>query len=101
MSERTTFSHPLTVYFEGAAVAFGLMGMAEAIRHFSEVRQDTEIDDRLRRYESLKVEILRLQADGHIPARITDAERADWAYGNAVIESELVTREMAWRATRK
>ncbi len=29
---QTTFSHPLTSYFEGAAVAFGLMGMAEAIR---------------------------------------------------------------------
>ena len=26
-----TFSHPLTSYFEGAAVAFGIMGMFHAI----------------------------------------------------------------------
>jgi hypothetical protein len=30
--------------------------------------------------------------------RLTLAERADWAYGNAKMEDDKVTREMAQRA---
>ncbi len=50
------------------------------------------------RYEILKAEILRRQAAGQLPERISADERADWAYGNAVIENDEVTREMAVKA---
>ena len=52
-----------------------------------------------RNYETLKAEIQRLEEAGQIPSRIMAAERADWAYGNAVLSNDAVTREMAERAT--
>jgi len=38
------------------------------------------------------------EAEGAIPSKLTAQERADWAYGNAVIENDRVTLEMAERA---
>jgi hypothetical protein len=32
--------------------------------------------------------------------KLTDEERADWAYGNAKLSNEDVTREMAERAVK-
>ena len=52
------------------------------------------------RYEELKAEVLRLQAEGRVSTKLTAAERADWAFGNAVIENVDVTREMAEQAVR-
>jgi hypothetical protein len=50
------------------------------------------------RYEELKRKVQQLQAEGRLPHELTPAERADWAFGNAVIENVDVTREMAERA---
>jgi hypothetical protein len=50
------------------------------------------------RYERLLAQVQRLQEDGTISRTLTAQERADWAYGNAVIENADVTREMARRA---
>jgi hypothetical protein len=47
------------------------------------------------RYDELKAELLRRQAAGEIDRRLSPDDRADWAYGNAVIENADVTREMA------
>jgi len=52
-------------------------------------------------YEKLKRQAKDLQAAGQLPVRPTLEERADWAYGNAVIENDEVTREMAERSVRK
>jgi hypothetical protein len=49
-------------------------------------------------YEELSRRIRALQDAGKLPLRLTDAQTADWAYGNAVIENEDVTLEMAQRA---
>jgi hypothetical protein len=49
-------------------------------------------------YGDLKRKVQKLQAQGDLPQKLTAGERADWAYGNAVIENESVTREMAERA---
>jgi hypothetical protein len=46
-------------------------------------------------YQKLKQQMRQLQESGKLPSTLSDAERADWAYGNAVIENEAVTREMA------
>jgi hypothetical protein len=42
--------------------------------------------------------VQQLQAEGRLPHELTPAERADWAFGNAVIENVDVTREMAEQA---
>lgn len=47
------------------------------------------------RYEELKAQLLKGQAEGLVPTRLSAEDRADWAYGNAVIENDAVTREMA------
>jgi len=49
-------------------------------------------------YEALKRRTQQLQREGTLPRELTRAERADWAYGNAVIENDLVTIEMAQKA---
>lgn len=49
-------------------------------------------------YDDLKRKAQRLQAEGALPRTLTRSEVADWAYGNAVIENDRVTREMAERA---
>jgi hypothetical protein len=49
-------------------------------------------------YEQLKKVAQDLRARGKLRQGLTSAERADWAYGNAVIENGDVTREMAERA---
>ncbi|MBX3225049.1 MAG: hypothetical protein KF795_31320 [Labilithrix sp.] len=51
-------------------------------------------------YDLLKAELLRREAAGEVDRRLSPAERADWAYGNAVIENAEVTREMANEAVR-
>jgi hypothetical protein len=53
------------------------------------------------RYDNLKEELLRRQNADGAPRTLTPEERADWAYGNAVIENSEVTREMAEQAVRK
>ena len=47
-------------------------------------------------YETLKAELIA-SAPADAPS-LSRAEVADWAYGNAVIENDAVTREMAERA---
>jgi hypothetical protein len=49
-------------------------------------------------YEELREQTRRLQTEGKLPVRPTDEQVADWAYGNAVIENDEVTLEMAKRA---
>jgi hypothetical protein len=49
-------------------------------------------------YRDLKRKVQELQAQGVLSGTLTAEERADWAYGNAVIENDHVTREMAERA---
>jgi hypothetical protein len=49
-------------------------------------------------YEELLAEVRRLQDVGQLPVRPTREQRIDWAYGNAKIENDAVTREMAERA---
>ena len=49
-------------------------------------------------YAAIKRRVQKLQEDGMIPKTLTAEERADWAYGNAVIENDQVTPEMAERA---
>jgi hypothetical protein len=46
-------------------------------------------------YAELKRAAQGLRKDGFLPSTLTPTERADWAYGNAVIENDLVTWEMA------
>jgi hypothetical protein len=52
-------------------------------------------------YEDLKQKAKRLQVEGNLRVTLTTAERADWAYGNAVIENHRVTRQMAEKAVDK
>ena len=49
-------------------------------------------------YATIKRRVQKLQEEGAIPKNLTAEERADWAYGNAVIENDDVTPEMARRA---
>jgi hypothetical protein len=51
-----------------------------------------------RTYENLRRHIRELQDAGKLSKWPTLEERADWAYGNAVIENDQVTREMAQKA---
>jgi hypothetical protein len=52
-------------------------------------------------FEALLAQARALQDAGELPASPTDAQRADWAYGQAVIENPDVTREMAEVASFK
>lgn len=52
------------------------------------------------KYVLLKQRVQQLQAEGRLPLKLTDEERADWAYGNAAIDNPDVTREMAERAVK-
>ena len=52
-------------------------------------------------YENLKQKAKRLQAEGQLRIELTNAERADWAYGNAFIENDRVTRGMAMAAVER
>ncbi|MGH7294223.1 MAG: hypothetical protein ACRELB_04795 [Polyangiaceae bacterium] len=49
-------------------------------------------------YAAIKRRVQQLQEEGAIPRTLTAEERADWAYGNAVIENDEVTPDMARRA---
>jgi hypothetical protein len=51
-----------------------------------------------KKYEELSKQARQLQAEGKLPLRPTTEQVADWAYGNAVIENEEVTFEMARKA---
>ena len=46
-------------------------------------------------FENLRREVARRQAAGELPVRPTQEQRIDWAFGNAAIENEQVTREVA------
>jgi hypothetical protein len=51
-----------------------------------------------RKLNELQREVRRLQKEGRLPVWPTDEQRADWAFGNTVIENAAVTFEMAQRA---
>jgi len=51
-----------------------------------------------RDFEALSRRARQLQDEGVLPREPTDEQKADWAYGNAVIENDDVTLEMAERA---
>jgi hypothetical protein len=53
---------------------------------------------KLLRLDELQREVRRLQNEGSLPTWPTDEQRADWAFGNTVIENESVTFEMARKA---
>ena len=46
-------------------------------------------------FEQLRRRARQMQDEGLLPREATDAQKADWAYGNAVIENDDVTFEMA------
>lgn len=52
-------------------------------------------------YEELAAQVKQLQAQDKLPRRPTREQRADWAYGNAVIENPDVTIEMAEAAAAR
>lgn len=54
----------------------------------------------MNRYKRLRAEVQRLQGSTANSTRLSHEERADWAFGNAVISNERVTREMVERARR-
>lgn len=49
-------------------------------------------------FESLRRRARALQDAGQLPLTATDQQKADWAYGNAVIENDDVTLAMAEQA---
>ena len=49
-------------------------------------------------YEELQKRVSELQKAGKLPTWPTAEQRADWAYGNTVIENSSVTLEMAQKA---
>ena len=51
-------------------------------------------------YQALKKKVHALQEGGSLSTRLCADERADWAYGNAVIENDRVTLRMAKDAVR-
>ena len=51
------------------------------------------------KYEEMKNELVRLANSGKIPSRPTREQRVDFAYGNAKIENDRITRELTERAT--
>lgn len=54
-----------------------------------------------RSYEQLKKEIVKGMSKGVLPKIPTDAQRADFAYGNTKLSNDAVTKEMAEEAVRK
>jgi len=52
-------------------------------------------------YAAIKRKVQQLHEEGAIPKTLTAEERADWAYGNAVIENDDVTPEMARLASAR
>jgi hypothetical protein len=53
------------------------------------------------RYDQLKEQIEELQKANKLPESVTREEKISWAYGNAVIENDEVTRTMAQQAVDK
>lgn len=53
---------------------------------------------RKRSYEELRRQVRESQRLDQLPSTPTAAERADWAYGNAVMENPDVTHAMAEKA---
>ncbi len=51
-----------------------------------------------RTYEELQKRARELQSAGQLPTWPTAEQRADWAFGNTVIENAGVTLEMAKKA---
>lgn len=51
--------------------------------------------------KALLGQVKELQEQGRLPIWPTNEQRADWAYGNTVIENAKVTLEMAKRAVTK
>jgi hypothetical protein len=51
-------------------------------------------------YEQLREEVRRLQDEDKLPRRPTPQQKADWAFGNTVIENPDVTMAMAEAAAR-
>ena len=51
-------------------------------------------------YEQLRSQVKTLQDANKLPRRPTPEQKADWAYGNTVIENPDVTMEMAEAAVR-
>jgi hypothetical protein len=49
-------------------------------------------------YEELRREVRDLQTQGELPTWPTSDQRADWGYGNTVIENANVTFDMAQKA---
>jgi hypothetical protein len=59
---------------------------------------DTDAQDQVR---AAFDDVRARQASGEIPKDLPLSARADWAYGNAVIENADVTRDMADRSVRQ
>jgi hypothetical protein len=55
----------------------------------------------MKHFDKLLAQVRDLQKKHLLPIRPTDDQRADWAYGNAVIENKDVTIEMARKAASK
>ncbi len=51
-------------------------------------------------YEQLRDHVQKLQREGKLPLELTNAQRADWAYGNTKIENDSVTLKMAEAAVQ-
>ncbi len=49
-------------------------------------------------YEELCAQVKQLQQERKLPLRPTSEQKADWAYGNTVIENSDVTLAMAQTA---
>jgi Fic/DOC family len=52
-------------------------------------------------FEDLMKAVKELQRDKRLPVWPTQEQRADWAFGNTVIENAEVTMEMAERAAAR
>lgn len=52
-------------------------------------------------YEALSRKVKEMQQQGKLPIWPTNEQRANWAYGNTVIENSSVTLEMAQEAVAK
>jgi hypothetical protein len=52
-------------------------------------------------YEATKTLVREAKREGRIPSELTAAEVVAWAYGNAAIENEKVTREMTEEAVAR
>jgi hypothetical protein len=51
-----------------------------------------------RTYDVLMQQIVRMQAEGKLPTKVTREQMVDWVYGNSAIENADVTREIVERA---